>query len=66
MQTAVSALGRDSGALNEEAFDRLIKKRDLEYVQSPSLSGSRSDDQHSAAWMAARAISDEVSIKRQF
>jgi len=66
MQIALSALGRESKSLNEEAFDRLIKTRDLEYAQSPTLLGNGSDDQDSAMWMAARTISDEVSIKDSF
>ena len=66
MQTAVSALGRDSSALNEEAFDRLIKTRDLEYAQSPTLLDSGSDNQDGAVWVASRTISDEVSIKDSF
>lgn len=59
-QTAASALG------NEAAFDALIKKRDLEYSQSPSLFGNNSDDQNGAIWDAARTISDEISIKDSF
>jgi len=65
-QTAASALGKESDSLNEGAFDALIKKRDLEYAQSPSLLGNDSDDQNSAVWDAARTISDEISIKDSF
>jgi len=66
MQLAVSALARDSHSLNEEDFDALIKARDLEYTQSSTLLGTGSDDQDSAVWMAARTISDEVSVKDSF
>jgi hypothetical protein len=66
MQTAASALGRDSSTLNEEAFDRLIKARDLEYAQSPTLLDTGSGNQAGAVWVAARTISDEVSIKESF
>jgi hypothetical protein len=66
IQVAVSALGRGSDSLNEEAFDALIKRRDLEYAKSLTLLGSGSDDQDGAVWMAARTISDEVSIKDSF
>jgi hypothetical protein len=66
MQIAVSALGRESNSLNGEAFDRLIKTRDVEYAQSPTLLGNGSDDQNGAVWVAARTISDEVSIKDNF
>ena len=66
MQMAASALSKHSDSLNEEAFERLIKTRDLEYAQSPTLLGSGSDDKDSAVWMAARTISDEVSIKDIF
>ena len=65
-QTAASALGKESDSLNEAAFDALIKKRDLEYSQSPSLLGNDSDDQNGAIWDAARTISDEISIKDSF
>jgi hypothetical protein len=66
IEVAVSALGRDSDSVNEEAFDALIKRRDLEYAKSPTLLGSGYDDQDGAVWMAARTISDEVSIKDSF
>jgi hypothetical protein len=66
MQIAVLALGRETNSLNEEAFNQLIKTRGLEYAQSPTLLGNGSEDQSSAVWMAARRISDEVSIKDRF
>jgi len=66
MQVAVSALGRETASISEEAFDALIKRRDLEYARSACLLGDDSNDTDSALSMAARTISEEVSVKDSF
>jgi hypothetical protein len=40
--------------------------RDLEYAQSPNLLSNEADDHNNAVWMAARKISDGISIKDSF
>jgi hypothetical protein len=66
MQISFLALGKESNSFNEEDFGRLIRARGLEYAQSSNLLSNEADDHNSAVWMAARIISDEISIKDSF
>jgi hypothetical protein len=66
MQISFVALGKESNSISEEAFGRLIMARDLEYAQSSNLLSNEADDYNNAVWMAARKISDGISIKDSF
>jgi hypothetical protein len=66
MQISFVALGKESNSISEEALGRLIVARDLEYAQSSNLLSNEADDYNNAVWMAARKISDGISIKDSF